>query len=85
VLFSTATAVNAFKRPFVEIIGQSSPFWLDYETKLRGDSQSPSLIQYLDRVLTPSSQTKSDRINMNKLHLNKLNINLVCKNSRCAL
>ena len=57
VLFSTATAVNAFKRPFVEIIGQSSPFWLDYETKLRGDSQSPSLIQYLDRVLTPSSQT----------------------------
>jgi len=45
VLFSTATAINAFKRPFVEIIGQSSPFWLDYETKLRGDSQSPSMVQ----------------------------------------
>ena len=63
-LFSTATTINVFKHPFVEIIGQSSPFWLDYETKLRGDSQSPSLIQYLDRVLTPSSQTKSGRINM---------------------
>tara|TARA_B100000780_G_scaffold237563_1_gene178701 strand:- start:897 stop:1118 length:222 start_codon:yes stop_codon:yes gene_type:complete len=44
-LFSTAIATTAFKHPFVEIIGQSSPFWLNYETKLRGEYQLLSLIQ----------------------------------------
>ena len=29
----------------VKIIGKSNPFWLNYEPKLRGDSQLPSVMQ----------------------------------------
>jgi len=51
VLFSITTVINGFKRLFVEIIRKLSSFMLDYETKLSGDSQSPSVMQVVHGLM----------------------------------